>query len=146
MEEEKFDEVEQMCRKILTNSPENSEIQLIFVRALLKNYKFDKIIMFINNNIGEENRKIKYFDFYLAKAYYYENKFDESKKLLNDLINEMKNNKKEDADDHNIYENLNGISEGLLNLIEKLETLKIKADKLYDEGNYKEAKNEYNKI
>lgn len=137
--ENNYLETEKLCKKILLKSPEYIEVQIMLVRVLLRNYKIDEAIYFINNKIGEENRKIKYFNYYMARAYYLNYQFDEALNILKKLINEIKDNDKQ-------YQDLKNNSKKLIGNIESIIFLKVKADKLYDKENYEEAIEIYNQI
>ena len=138
-QENNYLETEKLCKTILLKSPEYLEAQLTLVRVLLRNYKIDEAIYFINKKIGEENRKIKYFNFYIARAYYYNYKFDEALNILKKLIKEINDNDK-------MYPNLKNNAEKLKDNIERIIVLKTKADELYNKENYEEAIKIYNQI
>ena len=65
---ENYADIEKLAKKILMKSPEHLETQKIYAKSLINSEKYDEIILFINNNIGEENKKLDIFNFYLGKA------------------------------------------------------------------------------
>jgi len=137
--ENNYLETEKLCKKILLKSPEYIEVQLMLVRVLLRNNKIDETIYFINNKIGEENRKLKHFDYYIARAYYLKYEFDEALNILKKLINEIKDNDEK-------YQFLKNNAKKLIENIERIILLKVQADELYDKENYEEAIEIYNQI
>ncbi len=141
---ENYADIEKLAKKILMKSPEHLETQKIYAKSLINSEKYDEIILFINNNIGEENKKLDIFNFYLGKALYYTCELEESYKILDELKKKIKKEEEEDdkKEDNKMKDEIND----LLSKEWQIITFKKKADQFFQEENYEEAYDEYNYV
>ena len=118
-----YSQVEILCQKLLEQAPQAYDIQKDYILSLINNYKYHELLLFLLNDVSEENKNIyKDLKFYLALSLYYECKFEEAKELISLLKNnEIKDDLNKQCDDilKKIGSNESVINEGEKLIIEK---------------------------
>ena len=129
---EDWNKVEEICLRLLNESSEYTELKLEYINCLIENVKLLEAISFIQNKVTTDER-IKYeeFDYYATLCLYYDGQYDKAKKQL--LILQNKSN---DSSKYN----------DLKKKITEIKTIKDKSTKLFKEGKYNEAIEEYTKL
>ena len=140
--EEKFDEAEEICKKLIEKVPEFTDLKLKYIEILLENVKTLDALNFIQKSVSNEDKiKNPQFDYLTALTLYYDGQYDKAKKQLN--IIKSKNNMNIEDD-----KNSNDIEQKLADLTKKvseIESVKTKANSLFKEKKYEEAIQEYTK-
>ena len=127
----KFDDVEELSKKLLTDAPAFPALRIIYLESLLENCKFKDCINYINSKISStEKEKEPEYEYLLTKAYYFKGDYDLAKKNIKRLLaNSMELEK---------YSKLK-------EKIESIENVKTKANQLFKENKIDEAIEEYTK-
>jgi DnaJ family protein C protein 7 len=127
----KFDDVEELSKKLLTDAPAFPALRIIYLESLLENCKFKDCINYINSKISSnEKEKEPEYEYLLSKAYYFKGDYDLAKKTIKRLLaNSMELEK---------YSKLK-------EKIESIENVKTKANQLFKENKIDEAIEEYTK-
>ena len=127
----KFDDVEELSKKLLTDAPAFPALRIIYLESLLENCKFKDCINYINSKISStEKEKEPEYEYLLTKAYYFKGDYDLAKKTIKRLLaNSMELEK---------YSKLK-------EKIESIENVKTKANQLFKENKIDEAIEEYTK-
>ena len=96
-----YSQAEILCKKLLEEAPQAYDIQKEYILLLINNYKYHELLLFLLNDVSEENKNIyKDLNYYLALSLYYECKFKEAKALINSLKkNELKDDLNKQCDD-----------------------------------------------
>ena len=132
MKENRWDDVEEECKKLLQSASSFIELQKIYIKASLELCKFQQVIDYIRNSVSSYTKsKDEEFQFLLAKTYYFKGDYDMAKREINDLIR-------------------HGFNDGkFLKLKKHIETIndaKARANSLFKSQNYSQAIEEYTKL
>jgi DnaJ family protein C protein 7 len=132
MKEQKWDDVEEQSKKLLTDASAFIELQKIYIQSCLELCKFQDAIDYIKNKVSSSIKsKDEEFNYLLAKAYYFKGDYDLAKKEVNNLMR------------------LGIVDEKLSKLKKYIETIndaKTKANSLFKSEKYDEAIKEYTKL
>ena len=132
VKENRWDDVEEECKKLLQSASSFIELQKIYIQASLELCKFQQVIDYIRNSVSSYTKsKDEEFQFLLAKTYYFKGDYDMAKREINDLIRHGYNDGK------------------FLKLKKNIETIndaKTRANTLFKSQNYSKAVEEYNKL
>lgn len=130
--EEKFEDAEEICKKIIEKAPDFTELKLEYIEILLENVKIQEALSYLTKEVNFED-KLKYedFDYLAALALYYDGQYEKAKKQI--AIAKSKNNSNEKYND-------------LSKKIDGIETVKKKANEIFKKGKYEEAIEEYTKV
>ena len=132
MKEQKWDDVEELSKKLLNDASSFKELQKIYIQACLELCKFQPIIEYINNDVSSYTKsKDEEFNYLLAKAYYFKGDYDSAKREINNLIRQGFNDDK--------FAKLKRHIEGINNA-------KLKANNFFKNNNYDQAIVEYTKL
>ncbi len=132
LKEQKWEDVEELSKKLLENASNFKELQKIYIQSCLELCKFQIIIDYINNNVSSYTKsKDEEFNYLLAKAYYFKGDYDLAKKEINNLIRQGFNDDK--------YAKLK-------KHIETINDSKIRANAYFKNNNYDQAIKEYTKL
>ena len=132
IKEQKWEDVEELSKKLLENASNFKELQKIYIQSCLELCKFQIIINYINNNVSSYTKsKDEEFNYLLAKAYYFKGDYDLAKKEINNLIRQGFNDDK--------YAKLK-------KHIETINDSKIRANAYFKNNNYDQAIKEYTKL
>ena len=132
MKDQKWDDVEEQSKKLLSDAPAFIELQKIYINACLELCKFTDIIDYINNKVSSSVKsRDEEFNYLLAKAYYFKGDYDSAKREINNLL-------KQGITDEKISK--------LKKNVETINTAKAKANSLFKSEKYEEAINEYTKL
>ena len=130
--EQNWEEVEELCKKMLVDSPGFPHLKQVYVNALLTLCKIQDAITFLNNQVtSAEKETYNEFDYLLAREYYYNGEYDTARRTIEKLI---KRSMKEDK-----------YSE-FLNNINNIDKEKTKANAIFKSGKYDEAIAAYTKL
>lgn len=129
---EDWPRVEEICTKLIKDSPGFTSIKPTFVEALLQNVKLIDAIEFLTNKVTpDERHSSDEFDYLLALALYYDGKYDKARKVLGFVLQKTNDNSK--------YNHL-------WKLLKEIEKLKEKGNELFKAGKYQEAIDEYTRV
>ena len=132
MKEQKWDDVEEESKKLLSDASAFIELQKIYIQSCLELCKFKDAIDYINNKISSAVKsRDEEFNYLLAKSYYFKGDYDLAKKEINKLI-------KIGIVDEKISK--------LKKYVETINDAKTKANSLFKSEKYDEAINEYTKL
>ena len=132
MKEQKWDDVEELSKKLLNDASSFKELQKIYIQACLELCKFQPIIEYINNDVSSYTKsKDEEFNYLLAKAYYFKGDYDSAKREINNLIRQGFNDDK--------FAKLKRHIDGINNA-------KLKANNYFKNNNYDQAIVEYTKL
>jgi len=132
MKEQKWQDVEEQSKALLTDASSFKELQKIYIQACLELCKFNSIIEYINNNVSPYIKsKDEEFNYLLAKTYYFKGDYDMAKREINNLIRQGYNEDK--------YLKLK-------KYIDNIEGAKTRANTYFKNQNYEQAINEYTKL
>ena len=132
VKENRWDDVEEECKKLLQSASSFIELQKIYIKASLELCKFQQVIDYIRNSVSSYTKsKDEEFQYLLAKTYYFKGDYDLAKREINDLIR-------------------HGFNDGKLlklkKFIETINDVKIKANGFFKSQNYSKAVEEYDKL
>ena len=132
MKEQKWDDVEEESKKLLSDASAFIELQKIYIQSCLELCKFKDAIDYINNKVSSAVKsRDEEFNYLLAKSYYFKGDYDLAKKEINKLIK------------------IGIVDEKMSKLKKYVETIndaKTKANSLFKSEKYDEAINEYTKL
>ena len=132
LKDQKWDEVEEQSKKLLSDAPSFIELQKIYIQTCLELCKFKEVIDFIKNKVSSTVKsKDKEFNYLLAKTYYFKGDYDLAKNEVNNLI-------KQGTSDEKLSK--------LKKNIETINDAKTKANSLFKSEKYDEAISEYTKL
>jgi hypothetical protein len=83
--EKDYNKAETLSSTVLERSSECSKFKQIYVESLVMNHKYHEVLTFVENKVGEEDDS-DVFNYYVALSKYYEGKYDESKKIVDYLL------------------------------------------------------------
>ena len=82
--ENKFDEAEEICKKLLEKVPAFSELKKNYIKILIENVKLQDALVFISKEITFEYKmKDSEFDYLTALTLYFDGQYDKAKKQIN---------------------------------------------------------------
>ena len=132
IKEQKWEDVEEQSKKLLSDAPAFIELQKIHIQSCLEICKFKDAIDYINSKVSSSVKsRDEEFNYLLAKAYYFKGDYDLAKKEINKLIK------------------LGIVDEKISKLKKYVETIneaKTNANSLFKSEKYDEAINEYTKL
>ena len=132
LKDQKWDDVEEQSKKLLSDAPSFIELQKIYIQTCLELCKFKEVIDFIKNKVSSTVKsKDKEFNYLLAKTYYFKGDYDLAKNEVNNLI-------KQGTSDEKLSK--------LKKNIETINDAKTKANSLFKSEKYDEAISEYTKL
>ena len=132
MKEQKWDDVEEESKKLLSDASAFIELQKIYIQSCLELCKFKDAIDYINNKVSSAVKsRDEEFNYLLAKSYYFKGDYELEKKEINKLI-------KIGIVDEKISK--------LKKYVETINDAKTKANSLFKSEKYDEAINEYTKL
>lgn len=122
---------EEVSQPLIKECTEFSNLKIIYVEALLSNVKLQEAIDFLINKVNQDEKSNEEFDYLLAKAFYYDGKYDKARKVLALVL--QKNN-----------ENTN--YSHLWKILKDIEKQKEKANEIFKNGKYHEAIEQYTSL
>ena len=132
IKDNKWDDVEEESKKLLSDASAFAELQKIYIKACLELCKLSDVIDYIKNKISSTIKsRDEEFNYLLAKAYYFKGEYDLAKKIINSLA-------KQGIVDEKISK--------LKKNVETINDAKTKANALFKSEKYEEAINEYTKL
>ena len=130
--EQKFDEAEEICKKLIEKVSDFSDLKKNYIKILIENVKLKDALAYINKAINfEDKMKDPEFDYLIALTLYFEGENEKAKKQIN--LMKQKNN-------------FNEQTEQLLKKVNEIEGIKNKANEIFKQKKYEEAIEEYTKI
>jgi DnaJ family protein C protein 7 len=130
--ENKFDEAEEICKKLIEKVPAFTDLKKYYIKILIENVKLQEALVFISKEITfEDKMKDSEFDYLTALTLYFDGQYDKAKKQIN-LAKQKNNGDQKYAD--------------LLKKVNEIEAVKSKANELFKQKKYEEAIEEYTKI
>ena len=124
----------ELSSKLIQKCNKCFEIKLIYLESMVNSYQIEDALSFYNNNLDSNEKKLDNVQFLLTKAYFNDGKYEKSKQLLLNLLNNTK--------DSMLIEKTKKLSEKL----EQIQALKEKANKFYKNNNFTDAINVYNEL
>ena len=132
IKEQKFDEAEEVCKKLIEKVPDFSDLKKHYIKILIENVKLQDALIYINKEINfEDKMKDPEFDYLIALTLYYDGQYEKAKKQIN--LMKQKNNYNENI-------------EQLLKKVNEIESVKNKANEIFKQKKYEEAIEEYSKV
>ena len=132
IKDQKWEDVEEFSKKLLTEASAFVELQKIYIKACLELCKFNDVIDYIKNKVSSSVKsRDEEFNYLLAKTYYFKGDYDLAKSEINNLI-------KQGIVDEKVSK--------LKKNIETINDAKAKANSLFKSEKYEEAINEYTKL
>ena len=129
--EQKYDDAEEICKRIIEKVPEFSDLKKDYIKILLENVKIQDALAYIGQKVtAEDKMRDEEFNYLTALTLYFDGQYDKAKKLLN-IIKQTNNNDK--------------ISD-LVKKVSEIESVKNKANELFKQKKYEEAIEEYTKV
>jgi len=130
--EQKFDEAEEICKKLIEKVPDFSDLKKQYIKILVENVKLTDALAYISKELNfEDKMKDHEFDYLIALILYFDGQYDKAKKQIN--LMKQKNISDEKTED-------------LLKKVNEKEPIKKKANELFKEKKYEEAIEEYTKV
>jgi DnaJ family protein C protein 7 len=125
---EKFDDAEEICKKLIEKVPEFIDFKKDYIKILLENVKIQEALSYIVKSVNAEDKmRDEEFDYLTALALYFDGQYDKAKILL----------KQKNRGDKKFVE--------LLNKVNNIESVKNKANEIFKQKKYEEAIEEYTK-
>ena len=129
--EQKYDDAEEICKRIIEKVPEFSDLKKDYIKILLENVKIQDALAYIGQKVtAEDKMRDEEFNYLTALTLYFDGQYDKAKKLLN-IIKQTNNNEK--------------ITD-LIKKVSEIESVKNKANELFKQKKYEEAIEEYTKV
>jgi DnaJ homolog subfamily C member 7 len=122
---------EEVAQPLIKECTEFSNLKIIYVEALLNNVKLQEAIDFLINKVSQDEKSNEEFDFLLAKAFYYDGKYDKARKVLATVLQKVNDNEKFNH---------------LWKILKDIEKQKEKANETFKNGKYHEAIEQYTKL
>ena len=89
--EQKFDEAEEICKKLIEKVSDFSDLKKHYIKILIENVKLQDALAFINKEINfEDKMKDPEFDYLIALTLYYDGQYEKAKKQIN-IMKQKKN-------------------------------------------------------
>ena len=130
--DQKYEDVEELCKKMLEVSPEFPELKLEYIRTLVELVKLTEALSFINSKVTKADKDFSDdFDYLIALVLYYDGNYDKANKKLLLIKQKGINNDK-----------INDLSKKL----KEIEKIKNEANEIFKQGKYDEAIESYTKI
>ena len=131
IKEQKFDDAEEICKRLIEKVPEFSDLKKHYIKILLENVKIQDTLAYIAQKVtAEDKMRDEEFNYLIALTLYFDGQYDKAKKLLN-IIKQTNNSDK--------------ITD-LIKKVNEIESVKGKANELFKQKKYEEAIEEYTKI
>ena len=131
IKEQKFDDAEEICKRLIEKVPEFSDLKKHYIKILLENVKIQDTLAYISQKVSAEDKmRDEEFNYLTALTLYFDGQYDKAKKLLN-IIKQTNNSEK---------------IEDLIKKVNEIESVKSKANELFKQKKYEEAIEEYTKI
>ena len=127
--EQKFDDAEEICKRLIEKVPEFNDLKKNYIKILLENVKIQDALTY-KKVTAEDKMRDEEFNYLTALTLYFDGQYDKAKKLLN-IIKQTNNNDK--------------ISD-LIKKVSEIESVKNKANELFKQKKYEEAIEEYTKV
>ena len=132
IKDQKWEDVEEQSKKLLSDAPAFIELQKIYIKACLELCKFKDVIDYIKNKVSSSVKtKDEEFNYLLAKTYYFKGDYDLAKNEINKLI-------KQGIVDEKVSK--------LKKFAETINEAKTKANTLFKAEKYDEAIKEYTNL
>ena len=132
IKEQKFDEAEEVCKKLIEKVSEFSDLKKHYIKILIENVKLQDALIYINKEINfEDKMKDPEFDYLIALTLYFDGQYEKAKKQI--TLMKQKNNYNENT-------------EQLLKKVNEIESVKNKANEIFKQKKYEEAIEEYTKV
>ena len=128
---EDFKRCQEICESMIKECTDFTQLKLIYIETLLQNVKLNEAIEFLINKLSPDEKQNEEFDFLLAKAFYYDGKYDNAKKILANIIRKGTENEK--------YGHL-------WTILKDIEKQKEQANEVFKNGKYHEAIEMYTKL
>ncbi len=126
---EKFDDAEEICKKLIEKVPEFIDFKKDYIKILLENVKIQEALSYIVKSVNAEDKmRDEEFIYLTALALYFDGQYDKAKILL----------KQKNSADKKFVE--------LLNKVNNIEAVKSKANEIFKQKKYEEAIEEYTKV
>ena len=126
---EKFDDAEEICKRLIEKVPEFIDFKKDYIKILLENVKIQEAISYIVKSVNTEDKmRDEEFDYLTALALYFDCQYDKAKIIL----------KQKNSGDKKYAE--------LLNKVNNIESIKNKANEIFKQKKYEEAIEEYTKV
>ena len=131
IKEQKFDDAEEICKRLIEKVPEFSDLKKHYIKILLENVKIQDTLAYISQKVSAEDKmRDEEFNYLTALTLYFDGQYDKAKKLLK-IIKQTNNSEK---------------IEDLIKKVNEIESVKSKANELFKQKKYEEAIEEYTKI
>jgi DnaJ family protein C protein 7 len=131
IKEQKFDDAEEICKRLIEKVPEFIDLKKHYIKILLENVKIQDTLAYIAQKVtAEDKMRDEEFDYLTALTLYFDGQYDKAKKLLK-VIKQTNNSEK---------------IEDLVKKVNEIESVKSKANELFKQKKYEEAIEEYTKI
>ena len=131
IKEQKFDDAEEICKRLIEKVPEFSDLKKHYIKILLENVKIQDTLAYISQKVSAEDKmRDEEFNYLTALTLYFDGQYDKAKKLLK-IIKQTNNSDK---------------IEDLIKKVNEIESVKSKANELFKQKKYEEAIEEYTKI
>ena len=132
--EQKFDEAEEVCKKLIEKVPAFSDLKKYYIKILIENVKLTDALAYITKEVNfEDKMKDEEFDYLIALTLYFDGQYEKAKKQINLAKNKNNNNNNQKYDE-------------LLKKVNEIEGVKSKANELFKQKKYEEAIEEYTKV
>ena len=126
---EKFDDAEEICKRLIEKVPEFIDFKKDYIKILLENVKIQEAISYLVKSVNNEDKmRDEEFDYLTALALYFDGQYDKAKIIL----------KQKNSGDKKYAE--------LLNKVNNIESIKNKANEIFKQKKYEEAIEEYTKV
>lgn len=122
---------EELSSTLIKDCSEFSQLKILYVETLLNNVKLTEAIDFLINKVSADEKSNEEFDFLLAKAFYYDGKYDKARKVLATVIQRVNDNEK--------YNHI-------WKILKEVEKQKEHANEVFKNGKYQEAIELYTKL
>ena len=94
IKEQKFDDAEEICKRLIEKVPEFSDLKKHYIKILLENVKIQDTLAYIAQKVtAEDKMKDEEFNYLIALTLYFDGQYDKAKKLLN-IIKQTNNSDK----------------------------------------------------
>ena len=131
IKEQKFDDAEEICKRLIEKVPEFIDLKKHYIKILLENVKIQDTLAYISQKVSAEDKmRDEEFNYLTALTLYFDGQYDKAKKLLK-VIKQTNNSEK---------------IEDLVKKVNEIESVKSKANELFKQKKYEEAIEEYTKI
>ncbi len=120
-----------LSEPLMKDCTEFTNLKLFYIESLLNNIKLTEAIDFLINKVSLDEKHNEEFDFLLAKAFYYDMKYDKARKILATVLQKVNDNEK--------YNHL-------LRILKDIEKQKENANEVFKNAKYQDAIDLYTKL